>query len=113
MPHCIIEYAQPLEHEISIEQLMLTVQQAAIDSALFEADAIKVRATGFQHYITGQANGYFVHIDLRILSGRTAQQKRLLSETVLSAVKPLLSVVTSTTVAVSDLDRASYQKVQR
>lgn len=61
------------------------VFSGALKSALFEADGrdIKVRAISDQIYLTGTEKADFVHVVLKILSGRTSAQKQSLAQSVL------------------------------
>ena len=109
MPHCIIEYSS------SIEPLDLNqkVFQGALESNLFEPDGsdIKVRSIAYEHYQTGSTQEKFIHVTLRILSGRSEQDKLLLSKSVMSKLKSIQLVSTSLTVEVVDMDRNSYAKL--
>ena len=108
MPHCIVEHSSSLDGEI----LVPLVFSGALKSELFEADGmdIKVRAIAYQSYLTGLRKSDFVHVVLKILSGRTPEQKKMLSESVLSALQKLELQNCSLTVEVMDIDRSSYSK---
>ncbi|GAA5141463.1 5-carboxymethyl-2-hydroxymuconate isomerase [Thalassotalea piscium] len=84
MPHCIIEYAQPIEVLVSPEALIHAVYVGALNSQLFEAEDIKTRIIPFNHYSSGIIKQNFIHISLKILSGRTFQQRKVLSSAVLT-----------------------------
>lgn len=108
MPHCVIEHSASLNSA----DLVPAVFDAALASGLFAEDGrdIKVRAIAYQDYLTGQEKADFVHVTLRILSGRTAQQKQHLSQIVLQRLSDLSLAKCSITVEVVDMDRASYGK---
>lgn len=111
MPHCVIEYARPLADKCDLSELLRRVHQAAFDSGLFGLEDIKTRALAVDHYLTGSGNAEFVHINLKILSGRSAEQKQQLSQRVLDAAVSFLGdLIASCSVEVSDMDRASYAK---
>ncbi|PCJ45259.1 MAG: 5-carboxymethyl-2-hydroxymuconate isomerase [Gammaproteobacteria bacterium] len=84
MPHCIIEYSQKLENEVRPVKLMSAVLQGALNSNLFEADDIKTRIIPFQHHLTGGTKQNFIHVTLKISSGRSINQRLDLSKSVLS-----------------------------
>lgn len=109
MPHCIIEHSV----QINSELLVPLVFSGALESELFEADGsdIKVRAQAFTDYQTGLTSADFVHVTLKILSGRTLDQKQALSQGVLSALASLGLTQCAITVEVLDIDRASYSKL--
>lgn len=109
MPHCIIEHSAQIDGAI----LVPLVHQGALDSGLFEPEGsdIKVRAMSYANYQTGSVDIHFVHVGLRILSGRTPDQKLHLSGLVLEKLKSKLRCDCSISVEVIDVDRQSYAKV--
>ena len=110
MPHCIIEYAKDLEGSLQIPRLIEAVHAGAFKSGLFEEDDIKTRATGYEHYQTGTGDLPFVHVTVRILSGRNQQQKADLAKHILAGLKQLKQPSVSLTVEVCDIERETYAK---
>lgn len=110
MPHCIIEYSSEVADQITIDDLMAAVHDGAFSSGLFPEYDIKTRALAYEHHRTGQTNDSFVHVSLRLLSGRDDSQKADLSEKVLARVEPLLPNVVSVGVEIIDMHRDSYRK---
>ncbi|WP_448551492.1 5-carboxymethyl-2-hydroxymuconate Delta-isomerase [Thalassotalea montiporae] len=115
MPHCIIEHASTLDSN----KLVSAVFQGALASELFEPDGsdIKVRAIGFNSYQVGnnqskKSPSDFIHITLKILSGRSEEQKQLLSKSVLDAFNTLVLNSCEITIEVVDIDRTSYLKAK-
>jgi len=106
MPHCIVEHSSNLEPQ----PILTAVFQGACESELFEASDIKVRSSSFEHYQTGNVQSTFIHIVLKILDGRTIEQKAKLSELVLAKLLELAIDGASFTVEVVDIERASYAK---
>lgn len=109
MPHCIIEHSST----INAEQLNNKVFLGALNSELFEADGrdIKVRSIAYENYQTGTEKEDFIHVMVRILSGRSDTDKAMLSETVMTQLLSLSLSSASITVEVVDMDRNSYAKV--
>ncbi|MFV8463349.1 5-carboxymethyl-2-hydroxymuconate Delta-isomerase [Vibrio campbellii] len=109
MPHCIIEHSST----INAEQLNNKVFLGALNSELFEADGrdIKVRSIAYENYQTGTEKEDFVHVTVRILSGRNDTDRAMLSETVMTQLLSLSLSSASITVEVVDMDRNSYAKV--
>jgi 5-carboxymethyl-2-hydroxymuconate isomerase len=81
-----------------------------MESALFPEYDIKTRALGYAHHRTGQTRDSFVHVAVHLLSGRSDEQKTMLSECVLASVAPLLPQVVSVSVEIYDIHRESYRK---
>lgn len=108
MPHCIIEHSTSLDAKLLLPLVFSSVKS----SQLFAQDGsdIKVRALAYQHYLVGQSQSDFVHVVLKILSGRTTKQKQQLTQLVLTALQQLPYQGCSYTVEVVDMDRDSYAK---
>lgn len=108
MPHCIIEHSPNFYGE-SLNQ---GVYLGAFESGLFSDDGsdIKVRSLTYDHYQTGENAQDFVHVTVKILSGRTAEDKQHLSHSVMQQLKQLSITNASLTVEIVDMDKASYSK---
>ena len=92
--------------------MLARVFAGAMASGLFEADGsdIKVRTISYGTYATGTQASDFVHVIVRILSGRTLEQRQMLSASVLAQLQSLALPGCSLTVEVVDMERASYSK---
>ncbi|WP_375055497.1 5-carboxymethyl-2-hydroxymuconate Delta-isomerase [Zobellella sp. DQSA1] len=110
MPHCVIEYSTTLGRQLSPSALVTAVHQGAFDSGLFEEADIKSRAIGYDYHHNGGARRDFIHVTLKILSGRTPEQKEALSAVVLDALVGLGLKDISLTVEVVDIVRDCYAK---
>jgi 5-carboxymethyl-2-hydroxymuconate isomerase len=110
MPHCIIEYSSDVADQVSIDDLVEATFQGALSSGLFPEYDIKTRAVAYRHYQTGSTRDSFVHITIRLLSGRGDEQKADLSEKILAQIEPILPQVVSVGVEICDMHRESYRK---
>lgn len=108
MPHCIIEYSQNLEQEVPPLDWMEAVQQACLDSGLFQPADIKLRAFACKHFITNGVQDAFVHVSVRMLKGRSTQQKSELSQSVLDALCSFAVKQVSLSVEIIEMDNDSY-----
>lgn len=108
MPHCVVEYSA----ELNATPILTAVFEGARKAELFEPNGadIKVRAQAYQQHISGAKHRDFIHVQLRILSGRNPEQKQQLSQSVLEHLLKLGLSSCSHTVEVIDIDRASYAK---
>jgi 5-carboxymethyl-2-hydroxymuconate isomerase len=113
MPHCIIEYSKNIEPSTGVLELVASVYQGALASALFTPEDIKCRAIPYVDYQAGGDALSFIHVVLKILQGRNASQKADLSRHVLAALEALPLTQISLTVEVVDIEVASYQKTVR
>lgn len=111
MPHCIIEYSREIEKSVEPARLINAVYQGALKSGLFIEDHIKTRSMAFDSYQSGSIKKAFVHVTAKILSGRNSEQKKTLSNSILSQLKTIDFPPTSLTVEVVDLHKESYAKV--
>ena len=109
MPHCIIEYAAPLENIIDISKLVDEVFRAADETGLFDTASIKVRALPFTSFKAGADQQLYVSTIVKLLPGRTQQQKETLGKTVLASKQTLLEGKALFFVEVVDIS-ASYFK---
>ncbi|WP_394147901.1 5-carboxymethyl-2-hydroxymuconate Delta-isomerase [Shewanella atlantica] len=111
MPHCIIEYSAPLADKIDIKHLIQRVHHGAIDAELFERSAIKTRAIRCEDYQVGDNHlGSFIHITIKIMPGRTDEQKNHLLTTVYDSIAAETSCVCSLTLEVIDINAKAYAK---
>ena len=110
MPHIIIEYSEGVADSVSIADIVDAAHHGAMSSELFPEYDIKTRATGYHDHRTGTTRDSFVHVTVRLLDGRSDEQKAMLSEAVLGRIEPLLPTVTSVGVEIVDMHRASYRK---
>lgn len=106
MPHCIIEHSKGLN---DIE-LLQAVYQGALNSGLFSEYDIKARAIAYECFQIGPEKQHFIHVVVKILSGRSSMQKIMLSSDVLAQLKRLSLSDISLTVEVVDIDKVSYAK---
>jgi len=110
MPHCILEYSQNLEQEVPPVDLLEVIKEACITSALFSLEDIKLRSLPYKSFITGGQEDAFIHVTLRMLSGRTSEQKKQLSHLVLEALTKFSLKGVSLSVEVCDMHRDTYAK---
>ena len=110
MPHCLIEYSKDLEAQLLPEDLMKTVYHAAIDSGLFEAKDIKVRLLSFSKFLPIDGKTAFIHVTLRLLSGRHVETRRALSQQVFDRIQALGLRGLAMTVDIVEIARETYTK---
>lgn len=110
MPHCIIEYSKDLRGKSSIQELVDEVFEATKSSELFNPEDIKVRAKAYKYYKITDTASSFIHIEIKLIEGRSVEQKQALVERVQKAVAALniKSVVLS--IEINDLEKATYYK---
>ena len=110
MPHCIIEYSKELETEVEPSTLLSSVYYGAFESELFSESDIKVRALAFDHFTTGNTRQNFIHVTVKILSGRNIGQRTKLSQLILHKLNKLALKSVSLTVEITEIEKESYVK---
>lgn len=114
MPHCIIEYSQALEKELSPADMIEAAHDGAVASTLFDESHIKSRALPYKDYKTGELDLRFIHITAKLISGRTIEQKLELSNCIQAEFKEVISKKNlskiSVTVDIRDLEKETYTK---
>ncbi|BFM49156.1 5-carboxymethyl-2-hydroxymuconate Delta-isomerase [Marinomonas sp. THO17] len=110
MPHCIVEFSQNLSQEVPPMDMLEAVRDATMASELFTQEDIKLRALPYKDFLTAGTEDAFIHVTLRILAGRSQQQKQRLSQMVLDAIMAFALKDVSFTVEVCDMDRDTYCK---
>lgn len=110
MPHFIVEYAASLAHDIVPLTLVEDACRAGQESGLFGPDDIKGRAVPIEHFLTAGTRQPFVHVDVRLLPGRTNEQKKDLAQRVFDTLAARLPANVALSVEVNELHQASYIK---
>lgn len=110
MPHIVVEYSATAEISGVINALQKCLFDAALSTGLFSEKAIKVRSMAFENYFLPEERSGFIHINNKILSGRTTEQKQLLANVMLDALTRFNLSNTAMSVEVSDLHKESYVK---
>ncbi|KQV41357.1 5-carboxymethyl-2-hydroxymuconate Delta-isomerase [Rhizobium sp. Root1204] len=92
MPHLIIQYSSNLEHQIDFTALCKTVNEAIVDTGLFETGAVRVRASSAHHFAIadGAPENGFVDMNFRIGTGRSEEEKKRAGEMIFAAAEKLL-----------------------
>lgn len=113
MPHCIIEYTPRVVGTLPKNQLIQIAHHIMLDSGLFGVADVKTRAFVTEDYLLGNGqigDGDFIHIIIRLLEGRTVEQKRTLTNDMASSLRQCLPALLSITVDIIDMVRATYAK---
>jgi 5-carboxymethyl-2-hydroxymuconate isomerase len=117
MPHLHLEYTANLP-DLNADVALMRMNNVLVGSGQFGAEFdIKSRAVKLQTFKVGTAlaERAFVHVKLAVLSGRSAEIKQQLSESLLAVVKELCEwpagVEVQLCVEILDIDRESYAKV--
>ena len=110
MPHCIIEHSKDLTDLITPEEMMHAAHKGMLESGLFEPSDIKARTQEFAYFQADSIRQNFIHTTLKVLNGRSIEQKRVLSSLVLKALAELAISGVELSVDVQDMEKESYIK---
>ena len=117
MPHLHLEYTANLTG-LAVEKILLRLNNVLMVSGQFGSEFdIKSRAIKVERFQVGTSLSPrgFIAVKLSLLSGRSAQVKKQLSESLLAALQDLgdwpADVQVQLSVQVVDMDRDSYSKV--
>lgn len=111
MPHFIIDCSESVLSLADPNELMRSVFAAAESTGLFASTGvggIKVRLHPYRHFINVDAQEHFVHVFANIMEGRTAEQKKALSEKIIRTLKELLPSVEIISMNIRDFEKATY-----
>lgn len=116
MPHLIVEFTANLGAGFDPDAALRAANASLIESGSFHVDHIKSRAIPLAHHRVGDAEAgeAFVHAELRLLPGRSAELRKALGEGLLQALKgvcqPAAGLRVQLTVEVLELQREFYSR---
>lgn len=108
MPHFIIECSENICQIKSPAEIIQTVHDTAEASNLFDHGDIKVRLTPYTHYNNGNSKKDFIHIFGNMMEGRTTEQKKNLSDAIISKLKMMFPDIPILSMNIRDFERATY-----
>lgn len=111
MPHIIIEYAHPIADNHDMNAICSTLFEAAMATGVFKTrEDVKVRALPASHWFQEVENSTFAHVTVRLMEGRTLEQKAMLTRALLEKADELLPDVGTISVDIKELDPKTYQR---
>lgn len=111
MPHIIIELSDNLAPQAQF--IVERIQQLAVSCGLFDSSSVKTRALIYQHFVLGNHSDSFIHVQAKILSGRTERQKQDLSDCLIDCLQHHWPNEGCLSVEIIDMDKQSYRKHQK
>jgi 5-carboxymethyl-2-hydroxymuconate isomerase len=116
MPHLTVEYSNNIQG-FDPAAALAALNNALLASEQFDEADVKGRVLRRDHFQVGAVTGArgFVHAELALLSGRSAEVKQKLSASLTNALEALSSqwgsgLQIQISVEIRDMDRASYSK---
>ncbi len=108
MPHFVIDCSKNIIQLKSPEEIIQKVYDTAEATELFEKGDIKVRINPFEYYTIGNTKNDFIHIFGNIIEGRTAVQKKNLSERIITELKSMFPQVPIISINIRDFEKVTY-----
>ena len=69
MPHLVVHHSRSVE----VVSLLAALHHALCHQPTIDPNAVKTRALSFDHVYVGQGTDPFVHLELRLLQGRSPE----------------------------------------
>jgi 5-carboxymethyl-2-hydroxymuconate isomerase len=117
MPHVIVEYSANLEGGLDAQKLCDDLHQIVIDSGVAEVAAIRTRAKRRDAYriADGDPKNAFVHVVMRLRTGRSEDVRSKLADALLAATDRNLQRAYTThaiaiTVEMEEIDNITARK---
>lgn len=113
MPNLVMEYAEPVAERVNISGLLTDLHQTLLECGLFVPEAVKSRSYPCQDWLVGEDGDIatFIHIEMSMLSGRSAEVKRDLSRLLMVVLEQHAATINSLTINIRDMDSDCFLKV--
>lgn len=121
MPHLVIEHSADIKNSETknLQKEILKIMSKAEGN--FDPDQCKCRSFSFDEYLVGHLNpptSSFVHVTLKVLTGRTPEVRKSLSQKIAELTKNFLINLNLKTsrwdisVDLVEMDAQTYQKIR-
>jgi 5-carboxymethyl-2-hydroxymuconate isomerase len=108
MPHLVLDCSPKVLAVRSGEELVREVHDTAAASGLFANGDIKVRIRTSFHYTVGDTQDDFIHVFGYVMEGRTVDERKALSMSIVKRLKDLLPDVPVISMNVIEFEKATY-----
>jgi len=111
MPHIILEYLRPLKPTVHTKIIKDKLLKTLVANSDFEAKSIKYRTLFYENFHGEETD--FIHLTIKLLSGRTSEQRKKISQSVGACMVDLFENhqgSLSITVETQEIERESYFK---
>lgn len=111
MPHIIVEYTDHLS--VDIPKLTIELHRTLVAQETVKEEAVKTRAIPVKATVvgTGKCHDKMIHVQLKLLPGRSDELRRTMAEALFNTVKKIaIDDHISISVETSELHAESYTK---
>ncbi len=106
MPHLVVHHSD----SVGVASLLSALHQALSHHPTVDANAVKTRALSFQKAYVGQGADFFVHLELRLLQGRSAEILDAIKKTLVQVCQSHLDPAVVLTMEIVLMDPVLYFK---
>jgi 5-carboxymethyl-2-hydroxymuconate isomerase len=110
MPHFIIEHGNALQGPGDADAALQSALDCGSSCGFITPADIKVRLLPYTRFLSGDGRSSFIHITVRLLAGRSPDQKESLALSLREAFAARFPKVQSISIEVRDMDPVSYKK---
>lgn len=96
MAHLILEYSANLDsNELNLDALFDNLHQATVNTGLFPIAGLRSRAHRCEHYRVADGSSHFgfVHLEFKLGSGRSEQEKKEVAATLIKVLTDHLQAI--------------------
>lgn len=118
MPHVILEYSKNIDRELTVESLFLTLHKILEKKLPTEISSCKSRCIVHELFFIGEGHSKnaFAHLTIKILTGRTDENKKQLGNEILTVMHHFFQPHTTNfslqlSVEVMDLDKHYFKAI--
>lgn len=88
MPHLNIEYSANLEEALDVQALVDRIHETALETGIFPLGGVRTRAEARKYYriANGDPQAGYIHMMVRIGSGREVETRRAAGERIFAAL---------------------------
>ena len=106
MPHLVVHHSRSVE----VVSLLAALHHALCHQPTIDPNAVKTRALSFDHVYVGQGTDPFVHLELRLLQGRSPETLATIQKALVQTSGAHLAPSVVLTMEIVLMDPALYFK---
>ncbi len=110
MPHFVIEHGGVLDTPDRVRAAMEAVLDRGGSSGVMRREDIKVRAVGYEDFLLGDGRRGFIHLTVRLLAGRSDEQKEALAISLREGLAEVFPSSRSISIDSRDMNPVCYKK---
>lgn len=95
MPHLTVEYSSNLDPRVPMRGVIEGIHAAVLANGAFEKGGVRTRAISQDLYVVadGDPDNAFIHVDMRIAPGRSAETKKQVAQSILDVLRDRMKEV--------------------